>query len=327
MAGFGYKLESPFRKVLEVAYDDKMIRHGENEKILYLYENSTTASENNLVSQLLKHDELDEIFREQKFRTSYEHEWYPGLQHTLTTSYTRHYSPEFYPFLRNHEPTGSVSAFEISLDTRFSKEEKYIDEGFLRIYMETLYPIIHFTMGGGKVFYSNQSNWYGRLAATIEQEVFLGQSRFNYAIESGIYFGKLPYTMLDIPRGNETLGYYTYDFNMLNYLEFVHDQYLHMYLEQHMNGFFFRRIPLLKKTDFREVISAKLMMGSVSNKHQEIVSFPSAISKMDNPYIELGAGIENILKMFRVEAVWRLNPKSVIGAPSFGIRAKFELVL
>jgi hypothetical protein len=327
MAGFGYKLESPSRRVLKVSYDDKMIRHGENEKILYLYENSPTASENNLVSQLLKHDELDEIFREQKFRAGYEHEWYPGLQHTLTSSYTRHYSPEFYPFLRNDEPTGSVSAFEVSLDTRLSRQEKYIDDGFLRIYMETPYPIIHFTVAGGKVFYRNQSNWYGRLAATIEQEVFLGQSRFNYAVESGIYFGKLPYTMLDIPRGNETLGYYTYDFNMLNYLEFVHDQYLHLYLEQHMNGFFFRRVPLLKKTDFREVISAKLMMGSVSNKHQEIVSFPSLISKMNNPYIELGAGIENILKMFRVEAVWRLNSKSVIGAPSFGIRAKFELVL
>ena len=114
---------------------------------------------------------------------------------------------------------------------------------------------------------------------------------------------------------------------MLNYLEFVHDKYLHMYLEHHLNGFFFRRVPLLKKTDFREVFSAKLMMGSLSDKHQEIVTFPSVISKMNNPYIEVGAGVENIFKMFRVEAIWRLNSTSVIGAPSFGIRAKFELAL
>ena len=327
MAGIGYKFESPFRKVLEVSYDDKMIRHGENEKILYLYENMITATENNLVSQLLKHDELDEIFREQKFRAGYEHEWYPGLMHTVTTGYTRHHSPEFYPFLRNGEPVGSVSALEVSLDTRFSKQEKYVDDGFLRIYMETLYPIIHLTVAGGKVFYAGRSDWYGRLAATVEQEKFFGQSRFNYAIESGTYFGKLPYTMLDIPRGNETLGYYTYDFNLLNYLEFVHDSYLHLYLEHHLNGFFFRRLPLLKKTTLREVASAKLMMGSVSDKHQKIVTFPSVVSPMKNPYIELGAGIENIFKMFRVEAVWRVNPKSVIGAPAFGIRAKFELAL
>ena len=176
MAGFGYKFKTPFRRVLEVSYDDKMIRHGENEKILYLYENSTTATENNLVSQLLKHDELDEIFREQRYRAGYEQEWYPGLQHTVTASFTRHYSPEFYPFLHNNEPTGSVSAIEVSIDTRLSKQEKFVDEGFLRIYMETPYPIVHFTMAGGKVFYNNQSNWYGRLATTIKQEVFMGQS-------------------------------------------------------------------------------------------------------------------------------------------------------
>ncbi|MEL7587709.1 MAG: DUF5686 family protein [Prolixibacteraceae bacterium] len=327
MAGFGYKFNSPHRRVLELAYDDKMIRHGENEKILHLYENLTSATENNLISQLLKHDELDEIFREQRYKASYEHEWYTGLQHTFSGSYTRHYSPEFYPFLRNNIPDGSVSAFEVSLDTRLSKEEKFVDEGFLRIFLETPYPIVHFTMAGGKIFYDNRQSWYGRLAATVKQEVFFGQSELDYAVESGIYFGKLPYTMLDIPRGNETLGYYTYDFNMLNYLEFVHDKYIHTFVEYHLNGFFFRRIPLLKKTDLREVFSAKMMVGSVSDKHQEVIAFPSVISKMENPYIELGAGIENIFRMFRVEAIWRLNSTSVAGAPSFGLRAKFELGL
>ncbi len=325
--GYGYKFQAPFRRVLEISYDDKMIRHGENEKILYLYENSTTSTENNLVSQLLKHDELDEIFREQRFRTAYEHEWYPGLMHHLTASYVRHYSPEFYPFTRNGEAVGTVSAFELSLDTRLSGQEKYVDDGFLRIYMETPRPIVHFTVAGGKVFRDDWSGWYGRLAATVKQAVYIGQSRFDYAIESGWYLGKLPYTMLDIPRGNETLGYYTYDFNMMNYLEFVHDKYVHLYLEHHLNGFFFRRMPLLKKTDFREVVSAKILTGSVSHRHEDVIAFPDVISRMTNPYVELGAGVENIFKMFRVEAIWRLNSPSVTGAPSFGIRAKFEIIL
>ncbi|MGD9557249.1 MAG: carboxypeptidase-like regulatory domain-containing protein, partial [Mangrovibacterium sp.] len=132
---------------------------------------------------------------------------------------------------------------------------------------------------------------------------------------------------LDIPRGNETLGYYTYDFNMMNYLEFVHDKYVHLYLEHHLNGFLFRRLPLLKKTDFREVVSAKILTGSISHRHEDVIAFPDVVSPMKNPYIELGAGVENIFKMFRVEAVWRLNSPSVTGAPSFGIRAKFEIIL
>lgn len=327
MLGVGYKFKTINRQVLKIDYDDKMIRHGENEKILYLYENAFTATENNLVSQLLKHDPLDEIYREQKVKAEYEYEWYPGLMNKLTATYTRHYSPEFYPFLRNGNPVEAVSAAEISLDTRFSHEEKLIDKGFLRLYMGTEFPIIHFTVAGGQVYYGDQTSFYGRVASTIKQEVYMGMTRFDYAFEAGAYLGKLPYTMLDIPRGNETFGLYSYDFNLLNYLEFVHDKYLHAYLEYHLNGFFFRRVPLLKRANLREVFSAKAIVGSVSSKHQQIISFPDPVTKMEKPYIELGAGVENILSMFRVEALWRVQPQSVIGAPQFGIRARFEIGL
>lgn len=325
--GYGYLFPTTNRQVLKVYYDDKMIRHGENEKILNLYENAFTPTENNLISQILKHGELDEIFREQKVASQYEYEWYPGLLNKLSVNYTRHESPEFYPFMRNNRPINSVSAFEVAFDTRWSREEKLIDKGFLRLYMDTWYPIVHLTVGAGQVFYDNQSNYYGKVATTVKQAVNIGQSRLNYAIEAGAFFGKLPYTMLDIPRGNESYGLYRYDFNMLNYLEYVHDQYIHTYVDYHMNGFLIRRIPLFRETGFREVFSSKMMIGRVNDKHQDVVAFPSAITKLENPYVELGAGLENILSMFRVEAIWRVTPKSNIGAPSFGFRALFYIGL
>ena len=327
MGGVGYKFQTINRQVLKISYDDKMIRHGESDKLLYLFENAFTATENNLVSQILKHKELLEIFREQKAVASYEHEWYPGLINKVSANYTTHYSPEFFPFIHNGNPLKTVSAFEASLDTRFSYQEKVVDNHFYRYYMESEQPVIHFTMAGGQVYFANKSNWYGRILTTLEQHVYFGQTRFDYAIEAEKYFGKLPYTMLSIPRGNETFGLYTFDFNLLNYLEFVHDQYVRVYSEYHLNGFFFRRIPGLEETHMREVLSAKFMVGSVSNNNQDIVEFPSVITPMQNPYVELGAGVENILSMFRIEAIWRVHPVSVIGAPSFGIRAKFEIGL
>ncbi len=325
--GYGFLFPTLNRQVFKIYYDDKMIRHGENEKILNLYENAFTATENNLISQLLKHDELDEIFREQKIATQYEYEWYPGLLNKLSVNYTKHESPEFYPFTRNNQPLNSVSAFEASIDTRWSREEKVIDHGFLRYYMDTEYPIVHLTLGGGMAFYNGESNPYGKIATTVKQAVNIGQGRLDYAIEAGAFIGKLPYTMLDIPRGNETYGLYRYDFNMLNYLEFVHDQYVHTYIDYHLNGFFVRRIPLFRETGLREVLSSKFMVGRLSDKHQDVVAFPDAISHMQNPYVELGAGLENILSMFRVEAIWRVTPKSTIGAPSFGFRALFFIGL
>lgn len=325
MGGVGYKFPTINRQVFKISYDDKMIRFGESDKLLYLYENAFTATENNLVSQMLKHKELLEIFREQKAIASYEHEWYPGLINKAVVNYTKHFSPEYYPFIHDGAPLQSVSSFEASLDTRFSKEEKVVDNHFYRYRMESEHPVIHFTVAGGKVYYANQSNWYGRIFATFEQHPYIGQTRFDYAIEAEKYFGKLPYSMLSIPRGNETYGLYTFDFNLLNYLEFVHDEYVRLYAEYHLNGFFFRRIPGLEETHLREVLSAKMMVGSVSNKNQEILEFPSSITPMKNPYIELGAGVENILSMFQIQAIWRVHPSSVVGAPSFGFRAKFEI--
>jgi hypothetical protein len=327
IAGFGYKFPTIHRQLVKISYDDKIVRAGENEKILFLYENALSPTENNLISQIFKRDELDELFREQKLAAAYEYEWYPGLMNKISANYTRHFAPEFYPYLRGGAPVDHVSAYEVSVDTRFSWQEKVIDDKFLRVYMATDYPIIHIALGGGQVFYSGKENFYGRIFSTVEQYLKVGQTAFNYALEGGMYFGKLPYTMLDIPRGNETFGYYSYDFNMLNFMEYVHDKYLHAYLEYHLNGFVFNRLPLLKRIGLREVFSAKTMIGSLSDKHRQIVEYPLSITRMSNPYVELGAGVENIFRLFRVEAVWRVTPKSTLGAPSFGLRAKFEIKL
>jgi hypothetical protein len=327
MFGFGYKFHTQIRQIVKLSYDDKMIRFGENDKILYLYENANSSTENNLMSQFMTYRVLDEMYREQKISASYEREWYPGLMNKLSASFTTHYSPEYYPFLRNGVPLNSASAFEILIDTRFSKEEKIIDRGFLRIYVATEYPVIHLLAGGGKTFYNGQSDLYGRLMAVAYQQLHFGQTHLDYALEAGAFFGKLPYTMLDIPRGNETLGYYSYDFNLLNYLEYVHDKYFHAYMEYHLNGFLFRRIPLLKRSYMREVLSARFMLGSVSDKHQQVIAYPTVVTKMKNPYLELGAGVENILSVLHVEAFWRITPQSVIGAPTFGLKAQLKLQL
>ena len=329
MAGYGYKFPTIHRQMVKISYDDKIVRSGENEKILFIYENALSPTENNLISQIFTRKDLDELFREQKLSVGYEYEWRPGLSNKINASYINHFSPEFYPFMRAGVPVDHVSAFDFSIDTRFSWQEKLIDDKFLRYYVSTNYPIIHFAVGGGKILYSGKESYYGRVLTVIDQYVNIGQTYLSYALEGGIYFGKLPYTMLDIPRGNETFGLFSYDFNLMNYMEYVHDKYLHLYTAYHLNGFLFNRIPVLKKMGLREVFSAKGMIGSLSQKNQQIVELPLNISntKMNDPYIELGAGVENIFRLFRIEAIWRVTPKSNLGAPNFGLRAKFEIKL
>ena len=325
--GVGYKLPTVERKVFKLSYDDNYIRMGENRKILFLYENMLTPSETNLVSTLFSRDEFDELFRQQNLGLSYEHEWRTGISTTFSSNYYKQFSPEYYPFLYRGVPVGDVSAYEAGVSLRLSWKEKYIDKGYRRLYMGSDHPIINFSLKGGRVSYAGREDWYGKVHATYKHKQYFGQTYLNYALEAGKIFGTLPYTMLEVPRGNETYGYYRYDFNMINYLEFVHDQYFHTFVEYHMNGFFFNRMPLLKRLGLREVVSAKTMMGSLSDKQHEGLSLPIGTRSVEGTYVELGAGLENVLRFFRIEGVWRITPQSIQDVPDFGVRVKFELKL
>ena len=326
--GIGYKFNHPKRRVLKLFYSDDIIKIGENEKILYLYENMLSPQENNLVSYLFQRDKFDELYRQKRISFTYENEWITGFTSKLNLSFLQQNSPEFYPFIYQSNPIDAVNILDGSIDFRWSRKEKYIDDSFLRIYYATDFPIVHLTIGGGGYEFDGYRDYYGKIHTSIKQNVYLQQTYLKYAIEAGICFGKLPYSLLEIPRGNETYGFYTYDFNLMNYLEFIHDQYIHAYFEYHFNGFFFNRVPLLKRLGLREVLSAKGMVGNLSQKQYSLINLPASISSENNkPYLEIGAGIENIIRLVRLEAIWRVTHQHSMLAPVFGIRAKVEVKL
>ncbi len=327
LGGVGYKFNNTKRKVFKLEYDDRYTRMGENRKILYLYENMLSPSETNLVSSIFSRDELDELYRQQGIHLSYENEWRTGFSTTFNLNYKKQYSPEYYPFILNGDGVDYLQAYEAGLNFRFSWKETVIDDGFMRLYVSTDYPIINFSVVAGQVQYNDVQDEYVKLHATLKGKKYFGQMYFNYAFEAGKIFGDLPYTMLEIPRGNETYGYYTYDFNMINYLEFIHDEYIHSYLEYHLNGFFMNRLPLFRRLGLREVVSAKAMYGTLSDSQKKGIDLPEGALTAENGYLEVGVGLENVLRFFRIEGVWRVQPVSKIGAPSFGLRAKFEIKL
>lgn len=86
-------------------------------------------------------------------------------------------------------------------------------------------------------------------------------------------------------------------------------------------------MPLLKRLGLREVLSAKTMMGSLSEQQKNGVVMPNSIRSVQGVYAEVGAGLENVFRFFRIEGVWRLAPQSIQDAPSFGVRVKFEIKL
>ena len=106
--------------------------------------------------------------------------------------------------------------------------------------------------------------------------------------------------MLKLHEGNETYAYDPLSFNMMNYYEFVSDEYVSLFAEQHFQGFFLNRIPLLRRLHWREVVSCNILYGRLSEQNKSVMAFPEGLSGLSVPYYEAGVGIENIFKLFRV---------------------------
>ena len=146
----------------------------------------------------------------------------------------------------------------------------------------------------------------------------------KYRITLGRIFGTLPYPLLKLHEGNETYAYDPLSFNMMNYYEFVSDKYISLFAEQHFQGFFLNRIPLIRRLNWREVISCNILYGSLSDKNKAVMAFPEGLSGLSEPYYEAGAGIENIFKLFRVDAIWRFSYLDHPNTSPFGIRATMQ---
>ncbi|MEE9374308.1 MAG: DUF5686 family protein [Saprospiraceae bacterium] len=165
----------------------------------------------------------------------------------------------------------------------------------------------------------------------------------NIGIEGGKIFGQLPYINLFIPRANQSFAYQRESFNMMNFLEFTADQYIFFRAEHFFKGFFFNRIPLLKKLKLREVASFKMTYGSLSDennpaKTQSLPSFSTDENGQlltydfdGTPYMEGSIGITNIFRVLRVDLVKRLNyldnpnVPSLFGVKGLGIRVRFKV--
>lgn len=126
-------------------------------------------------------------------------------------------------------------------------------------------------------------------------------------IEAGKTFGTVPYPLMSILPGNETVVYRRNAFNLMNFGEFVADEYTSAMYEHHFEGVFFNKIPLIRHLQLREVISAKAVIGTMSAENRSLLPNPDVVAVPNKIYYEVGGGVENIFKVFRVEAVWRLS--------------------
>jgi hypothetical protein len=288
--------------------------------------------EKNLLTSLLRRIPSDKFTDLEEKRITFEREWFVGLSTQLGLSHTR-ISPlgsldySYYVNENRDVARNFIVTSEALFSIRFAYQERIISSRNLRrVSLGSRYPVFVFSyILGLKDFVSSEFN-YHKFILRVNHKLRLPPFGYTkYQIEGGKILGTLPFPLLEVHNGNEA---YTYDnraFNMMNYYEFVSDTYVGTFVTHHFDGFFLDKIPLMRKLKWREVVSARTVIGRLSDENRGILVNPNSFYTLENPYLETGLGIENILKVIRVDAIWRLTHLENPNIARFGIRANLQV--
>jgi len=225
----------------------------------------------------------------------------------------------------------------ISYELRYARDETFVINGNQRISTGIRRaPAItgKYTYGLKGVFGGDFE--YHRIDLNFKHRIKLGLFGVSqYNISGGKVFYPVPYPLLQVHIGNETIFYTTAAYNLMNYFEFVSDSYTSLRYQHNFEGFIMNRLPLIRKLKWRMVGNANILWGKVNQINLDIIPesdlnsdpIQTFQSLGDMPYIELGYGIENIFKVIRIDFFHRLTYLDQPGIRRFGIKISLQLIL
>ncbi|MFZ1688428.1 MAG: DUF5686 family protein [Flavobacteriales bacterium] len=306
-----------------------MYRAGYKNDLEQLGQSVNAFRSDNILGSAFRRGPNTKLTNVEEWRGSLEREWFSGFSNEVMFRYRTLLPKGDLEYLRfdeefDLESVGSIHTAELSLNTRFAYREKFISGEFDRISAGTRYPTLelHLAYGAPQLFKSDYeyTKAIGRIYKRWQLGTF-GWTRTTF--EGGRIWGTLPYPLLIIHSGNETYYYDDIGFNTMNFFEFISDRYAQVMAEHHFEGLFFNRVPLFRRLKWREVATFKGVVGALDPKHASAMLFlPGMFDLSGGPFMEASVGIENILKMLRVDIVWRLRYLENPNTAPFAIRGK-----
>ncbi len=168
---------------------------------------------------------------------------------------------------------------------------------------------------------------YNHTEISAEKRIWLSSfGHIDALVKAGKVWDKVPFPLLILPNTNQSLTIQPEAFNMMNAMEFVTDQYVSWYLTYYLKGWILNRIPVVKWLKLREVVSFSGVYGNLTDKNNPdltpgLFRLPDGTMEMGNtPYMEFSVGLENILKVLRVDYYRRLTYLDNPGIKKGGFR-------
>ncbi|HZI23774.1 MAG TPA: DUF5686 family protein [Chryseolinea sp.] len=252
-----------------------------------------------------------------------------------TFNFAYYDTPDDVPNSSIHE---NFETAEFIFESRYARDELFIQSDNDRLSLGTIrWPIItiRYTKGVKGVLNSNFE--YDKVRLSVYRRLRFGPLGAGYLnLTAEKVFGTLPYPLLSLHLGNQSPLYTSVTYNLMNYGEFISDQFASLQYQHHFEGFLLNKIPLMRKLKWRLVGTANVIYGSMSQANKDIIA-PTTLDgeptlefqsfEKNRPYVELGYGVENIFKFFRVDFVHRLSYLQNPDIRTFAVLFSFQFTL
>ena len=330
-------LPSERRHTIQLKYSDEYVYSDVDDFYEYLRENKVFNLQMNLLTRLMQGLPFNPDYyyntmtRRQEGRVQFADDWNKYLE---TKAYIKVGQTGYGEATRNYHSQPTMFYSTVGASARVSFNERKVDTYFHRRYIYNNLPVIYVGAELGSYHLDNMPSYrmYGNLQLMLRHNVDLGiGGELDYLLQAGLVFGKVPYPLLHHFAGNQTHVFDTYRFSLMNNYQYAADRYIALHAHWNGKGVLFNLIPGIRYARLRELLELKVAYGGLSKQHQSILAFPTnhagycTMNALNIPYVELGVGIGNILRIGEVYGVFRLTHLNDPTSPWWAVRFRLSL--
>ena len=340
--GFGQinvALPTERRHTMFVRYADEYMYADVDDFSEYLRENIVFNKQINIVTRLMQSLTFNPDYyyntmsRRREARLQFSDEWNSYLE---TQAYVKLGRMGYGEPTSRYNAQPSFSYSTIGASARISFNERKVDTYFERRHIYNHLPVIYLGAELGSYRMDDMSSYrmYGNLQLMVRHDVDLGMGgELYYLVQAGLVFGRVPYPLLYHFAGNQTHTFEPHRFSLMNNYQYAADQYVALQAHWNGKGVLFNLIPGVRYLRLRELVELKMAYGGLRQDHQQVLTFPTTqtghgtMRAMQVPYVEMGVGIGNILRIGEVYGVFRLTQLNDPASPWWAVRFRLHLAM
>ena len=338
--GFGQVsvvLPSQRRHIVRLKYSDNYMYSEVDDFHEYIRENKVFNPQVHLITDIFRGAKFNAkcfyntMTRRQEGRVHFYDDWNKYLE---TQAYVKVGKTGYGEATNNYQSQAMMSYSTVGLSARLSFNERKVDTYFRRRHIYNHLPVLYLGAELGSYRLDNMQSYrmYGNLQLMLRHHVDLGMGgELNYLLQAGLVFGKVPYPLLYHFAGNQTYVFDIHRFSLMNNYQYAADKYISLQAHWNGKGVLFNLIPGVRYARLRELLELKVAYGGLRKDHQEVLPFPTTKSGYNTlaalriPYVEVGVGIGNILRIGEVYGVFRLTQSTNQITPLYAIRFRLYL--